>query len=146
MNLEHNRNFYAIWAKGNALYARAASLLGVGYPELMVLYALKTGGEQTQKEMSTAFGMLKSTVSTVTRDLKRRGYVVLEASGGDRRERLVSLTESGRQYCDALIEPVLAMERNVHKILGEERLEQARELMELYNSLFQNELERGFKK
>ena len=146
MNLEHNRNFYAIWAKGNALYARAANLLGVGYPELMVLYALKTGGEQTQKAMSTAFGLLKSTVSTVIRDLKQRGYVALEASGGDRRERLVSLTESGRQYCDALIEPVLTMERNVHKILGEERLEQAQELMELYNSLFQNELERGFKK
>ncbi len=71
MNIDNNRNFYAIWAKGNALYAKAASMLGVGYPELIVFYALKTGGNQTQKDISTGFGLLKSTVSTVIRDLKQ---------------------------------------------------------------------------
>ena len=146
MNIDHNKNFYAIWAKGNALYAKAANMLGIGYPELVMLYALKTGGNQTQKDISAGFGLLKSTVSTVIRDLKQRGYVKLDFSDGDKRERLVSLTENGKQYCDELIEPVLSMERNIYKIFGKERLETAQELMELYNTLFKNELERGFKK
>ena len=146
MNIDNNRNFYAIWAKGNALYAKAANMLGIGYPELVVLYALKTEGSQTQKDISTAFGLLKSTVNTVIRDLKQRQIVVLNYAGGDKRERLVSLTENGIKYCDELIEPVLNMERNVYKILGNERLEQMQELTELYNTLFMNELGKGFKK
>lgn len=146
MNIDNNRNFYAIWARGNALYAKAANMLGIGYPELVVLYALKIEGSQTQKDISTAFGLLKSTVNTVIRDLKQRRIVVLNYAGGDKRERLVSLTENGIKYCDELIEPVLNMERNVYKILGNERLEQMQELTELYNTLFMNELRKGFKK
>ena len=146
MNFESNKNFYAIWAKGNALYAKASHMLGVGYPELVVLYALKTGQNQTQKDISTGFGLLKSTVNTVIRELKQRGYVVLTFSDKDKRERLVSLTETGKKYCDELIEPVLDMEYNVYKIFGEERLKLTQELMELYNTLFRNELERGLKK
>ncbi len=146
MNIDNNKNFYAIWAKGNALYAKAANMLGIGYPELVVLYALKTGGNQTQKDISAGFGLLKSTVSTVIRDLKQRGYIRLDFSDGDKRERLVSLTDDGIKYCDELIEPVLNMEHNVYKILGKERLELMQELTEFYNTLLANELERGFKK
>lgn len=73
-------------------------------------------------------------------------YVVLTFSDKDKRERLVSLTETGKKYCDELIEPVLDMEYNVYKIFGEERLKLTQELMELYNTLFRNELERGLKK
>ena len=145
MNFKNNKKFYAIWSKGNALHSKASNLLGIGYPELVVLYALKTAGTQIQKDISRGFGLLKSTVSTVIRDLKYRGYVTLDFSGGDKRERLEFLTESGKRYCDELIEPVLNMEDNVYKILGKERLEQMQELMELYNTLFKNELERGFK-
>lgn len=146
MNIDNNKNFYAIWAKGNALYAKAANMLGIGYPELVVLYALKTSGNQTQKDISVGFGLLKSTVSTVIRDLKQRGYVRLDFSDGDKRERLVILTDDGIKYCDELIEPVLNMEHNVYKILGKERLELMQELTKLYNTLLANELERGFKK
>ena len=121
-------------------------MLGIGYPELVVLYALKTSGNQTQKDISVGFGLLKSTVSTVIRDLKQRGYVRLDFSDGDKRERLVSLTDDGIKYCDELIEPVLNMEHNVYKILGKERLELMQELTKLYNTLLANELERGFKK
>lgn len=146
MNIEHSKISYAIWARCNALYAKAATMLGIGSPEFMVLYALKTEGSQTQKNMSAAFGLLKSTVNTVIRDLKQRKIVVLTYAGGDKRERLVSLTEYGIKYCDELIEPVLNMEYNVFRILGKERVEQMQELAELYNTLLANELERGFKK
>lgn len=146
MEMEPNQNFYAIWAKGNALYAKVGHMLGIGYPELVVLYALKTAGCQSQKEISKAFGLLKPTVNTVIRSLKQRGYVFLVSAEGDKRERLVAFTEAGQQYCDELMEPVLEMEQNVYKIFGKDRLDQALELMELYNTLFENEIERKYKK
>lgn len=44
-----NNHFNVAWAKSAALYTKAASVLGVGYPEMMVLYALESMGELTQK-------------------------------------------------------------------------------------------------
>ena len=44
-----NNHFNVAWAKSTALYTKAASVLGVGYPEMMVLYALESMGELTQK-------------------------------------------------------------------------------------------------
>lgn len=42
-----NNHFNVAWAKSTALYTKAASVLGVGYPEMMVLYALESMGELT---------------------------------------------------------------------------------------------------
>lgn len=143
MKTQNNTNSYSIWAKGNSLYTKIAAELGIGYPEFGVLYALKINGDQTQKEISTAFGLLKPTVNTVVRDLKKRGIVTLVQCTEDKRERLVSLTDIGKIYCDKIIEPILNMENNVFKIIGKERLEQMHELMELYNTLLEIEIRRG---
>ena len=40
-----NNHFNVAWAKSTALYTKAASVLGVGYPEMMVLYALESMGD-----------------------------------------------------------------------------------------------------
>ena len=47
-----NNHFNVAWAKSTALYTKAASVLGVGYPEMMVLYALESMGELTQKQIA----------------------------------------------------------------------------------------------
>ena len=52
-----NNHFNVAWAKSTALYTKAASVLGVGYPEMMVLYALESMGELTQKQIAENFGM-----------------------------------------------------------------------------------------
>lgn len=57
-----NNHFNVAWAKSTALYTKAASVLGVGYPEMMVLYALESMGELTQKQIAENFGMQKQTV------------------------------------------------------------------------------------
>lgn len=55
-----NNHFNVAWAKSTALYTKAASVLGVGYPEMMVLYALESMGELTQKQIAENFGMQKT--------------------------------------------------------------------------------------
>ncbi len=56
-----NNHFNVAWAKSTALYTKAASVLGIGYPEMMVLYALESMGELTQKQIAENFGMQKQT-------------------------------------------------------------------------------------
>ena len=47
-----NNHFNVAWEKSTALYTKAASVLGIGYPEMMVLYALESMGELTQKQIA----------------------------------------------------------------------------------------------
>lgn len=93
-----NNHFNVAWAKSTALYTKAASVLGVGYPEMMVLYALESMGELTQKQIAENFGMQKQTVHTVVSALQKKGYLLLETSEGDKREKRIVLTESGQVY------------------------------------------------
>lgn len=138
-----SNNFYSAQAKGNALYAQWASKYKIGYPELIVLYALDTMGNLTQKEIREGFGMLKQTVNTVICDLKKRGFVTLEACKEDKREKLVVFTESGKLYAHQIIEPLLNAEKQVYKKIGYERMEQMQETMELFNMIFEKEVEKS---
>lgn len=132
--------FYSVWAKGTALYAQWAGKRGIGYPELIVLYALYTMGNLTQKEIREGFGLLKQTVNTVVRDLKKRELVILKACKEDKREKLVVLTEQGEIYSQEIIQPLLNAEERICKKLGYKRMKQAQETMELFNMLFENEV------
>lgn len=142
-----NGDFYSVWSKGTALYVRWASVHGIGYPELMVLYAMKTKGRMTQKEIGEGYGLLKQTVNTVIRDLKARGYILLEPSKDDKREKLLRFTEAGERYAFEMVEPLLCAEERVCRRIGYERMEQLKEIMELFNILFEKEVaDRGEKK
>ena len=136
-----NRDFYAVWAKGAALYVQWASKHGIGYPELIVLYSLTTMGNLTQKEIREDFGLLKQTVNTVIASLKKRELIVLEPCKEDKREKLVVLTRRGHRYARELIEPLLEAEDRIYKKIGYDRLDVAQETMELFNLLFARELE-----
>lgn len=137
---------YSSWAKGTVLYTRWAAHCGIGYPELMVLYSLKTGTDLTQKQITEEVGLVKATVNTVIRDLKNRSLVILEPGRHDKREKLVFLTEKGKQYADGIINPLLAAEERISRKIGAERMKQTIETMELFNLLFEKELKESERK
>lgn len=140
-----NNQFNAAWAKSNSLYTRAASVLGIGYPEMMVLYALESLGALTQKEISEYFGMQKQTVHTVVSALNKQGYLTLEASREDKREKRIILTESGEKYARRIIAPLRIAEDKVYKAIGREKVQAMCETMELFNLLFEKELNGGLR-
>lgn len=139
---EFNSAFNSVWAQVNALYVRWANKHNIGYPEMMVLYALTTMGEMSQKEISDGFGLIKQTVNTVVRSLKKNGYITLKSNEKDKREKTVVLTEIGKQYCDEKIEPLLEAETRVYRKIGYERIKESQDTMELFNALFEKEIER----
>lgn len=138
-----NNQFNAAWAKSTALYTKAASVLGIGYPEMMVLYALESMGELTQKQIAENFGMQKQTVHTVVSALNKNGYLLLEASGDDKREKRILLTESGKKYVHRIVTPLRKAEDKVYKTIGNGRLQAMCETLDLFNLLFERELNGG---
>lgn len=138
-----NNHFNVAWAKSTALYTKAASVLCVGYPEMMVLYALESMGELTQKQIAENFGMQKQTVHTVVSALQKKGYLLLEASEGDKREKRIVLTESGQVYAHRMIAPLRKAEEKVYRTIGNERLQAMCEILDLFNLLFERELSGG---
>lgn len=112
----------------------------------MVLYALYAKDRLTQKTITEEFGLIKATVSTVIRDLKKRGLIVLEASQEDKREKLVAFTENGKMYAENIIQPLLETEERITKKIGDERMEQITDTLDLFNILFEKELKGGHKK
>ena len=140
--MEKNQ-FNAAWAKCNALYTRAAAVMQIGYPEMMVLYALETMGAQTQKQISENFGMQKQTVHTVVRALSKQGCLRLEAGLTDKREKQVILTESGKEYARKMIEPLRKAEEKIYRTIGKEKMQAMCETLDLFNLLFEREMQGG---
>ena len=106
----------------------------------MVLYSLKTRTDLTQRQITEEVGLVKATVNTVIRDLKNRGLIILEPSRHDKREKYVYLTEKGKKYTEEIIEPLLKAEERISGKIGNDRMEQTIETMELFNMLFEKEL------
>ena len=138
-----NNPFNAAWAKSTALYTKAASVLGIGYPEMMVLYALDTIGTLTQKQIAENFGMQKQTVHTVVSALQKKGYLLLEASEGDKREKQIVLTKGGQEYARRIIAPLRKAEDKIYRTIGNDRLQAMCETLDLFNLLFERELSGG---
>lgn len=138
-----NQQINSAWSKSTALYTKVANVLGVGYPEMMVLYALEMEGDLTQKQISERYGMQKQTVNTVVKVLKKQGYIELVSGTVDKRSKIVSLTKSGNEYATQLLSPLMNAEDKVYRIIGEERLRVMAETLDLYNLLFERELKGG---
>ena len=93
--------------------------------------------------MKEKFGMQKQTVHTVVSALQKKGYLLLEASEGDKREKRIVLTESGQVYAHRMIAPLRKAEEKVYRTIGNERLQAMCEILDLFNLLFERELRGG---
>lgn len=141
MPSESNK-MWEIWGKTNALYTAWCSAVGENPYRLFVLYAINTHEPITQKGIADNTGLSKQTVSTVMRQLKNDGYVLLSEGGSDRREKHVRLTPEGKKYAERLLEPLYELEQRVFEVMGAERMKQMSDAIELFNIVFEKEMER----
>lgn len=140
---EIKKQINSAWSNCIALYSKAAAQLGIGYPEMMVLYALVTEEKLTQKQIAENYGMQKQTVNTVIKALTKHGYVLLTVGEADKREKTISLTDRGQLYAEKIICPLQNTEDKLYKLIGEARLREMAETLELYNLLLAQELNQG---
>lgn len=81
---------------------------------LWILYALNDGGRHSQKQICADWDIPRSTANTIVKDLESKGYLALSRIKGERRELLVSLTESGKQYADGILSDLYRREKEIY--------------------------------
>ncbi len=113
---EFGRALYKI----DGYYADFAKKSKVKAKLLWVLYALNDGEEHTQKEISETWEIPRTTVNTVVKELESQGYVVLSPIKGEKREMLVSLTESGKQYAEEKLAEIYEIEDKAFSNLSDD--------------------------
>lgn len=90
----------------------------VSSPNLLwILYALNDGERHSQKQICNDWAIPRSTANTIIKDLQSKRYITLSQIKGERRELLVSLTPSGKQYADGILSDLYRREREIYSQL-----------------------------
>lgn len=77
-----------------------AEQTGVAFSRVRVLKRLARRGPMTLKDLAHATAMDQPATTVAINDLERRGMVAREVDDGDRRRKLVSLTDIGRSVVE----------------------------------------------
>ena len=108
-----------------ALYDEYAKGNGILMKTFLVLNSLfYAKGGMTQKEIAEATHQSKQTVSQIVKNLQHDGYVTLQESEADRRNKTVTMTEAGRRYCERPVRHITQSEDRAMAMLAPEEQKQ----------------------
>lgn len=97
----------------------------INISQLRILGYLRRGegrGAVFQKDLEEAFGVRRSSVTSIVKNMERSGYLIRENSPEDARLKEVRLTEKGRELDDALRSFILSLEKEMTRGLTREEL------------------------
>lgn len=127
-----NRLYYKI----AGLYARFDNALGVNVYLYKVLYALAVSDLHTQKDIAQSYEMPKQTINNVILSLQKQGFIEVQTSPIDKREKLIYLTQSGTKYTQDFITQYTDFERQIYEKIGAKKLEKLIELFSDFEVAF----------
>ncbi len=114
-------------------------LAEAGYPDIRPAhgnvfgYMRKEGSRLT--ELAERAQLTKQTMGYLVDYLEERGYVERRPDPGDKRAKVVRLTDEGREAVRTAREIMGRIEARWAELLGEDRMEQLRELLKELNAL-----------
>ncbi len=89
----------------DGVYYQWARWIGLKDNMLSLLYALSDGKPYTQKQICDEWLIPKTTINTVIKECVVNGYVVLHHEPHTR-EKLIRLTDKGKEFADGIIRSV----------------------------------------
>ena len=105
------------------VYRDAVKHLDISESEFWVWYTLVAmDGDHTQQDICAMWSLPKQTVNTIISQLKRKRYAYLEAVPGRRRNKIIYLTEAGKQFGEELVRPISSAENRVFEKFPIEQL------------------------
>lgn len=108
---EFSKEMWDCWRDVSVAYGTFAKKIGVDTSELYVVDALWDEPEGlSQRSICEACDMGKRTVSAICKRLAARDVVVANASQADKRERIMALTDEGREQWRLPIERMRELE------------------------------------
>ncbi|TRZ39577.1 winged helix-turn-helix transcriptional regulator [Niallia circulans] len=129
----------------NKLYEHWASTKGINYYVFLVCYALYEDGKATQKELREMFEVPKQTVHNAILQLKANGYIEMEVSPTNKKEKNIKLSKEGFIYAENLVVPLMKIEERVIQKMGPTHTEQLIQLLDEYRKLLNGEIQESLK-
>jgi DNA-binding MarR family transcriptional regulator len=114
----------------SSVYDRHLAAAGIQASQMAVLWAVASADGITVKEIAARLAMHETTLIRTLRILEREGWVALEV-GADRRQRIASLTRSGRAVFGKALRSWKKAQSEVADLLDERIPETNRRLVRL---------------
>lgn len=100
------KSFYNIEAQ----YVAAAKKIGCKTNIFWFLYSLDNNEPLSQKQIAQDWGMPKTTLNTLVKECENAGYIKFEAIKGERREKVIKLTQNGKKYAKHILNKIYKAE------------------------------------
>ena len=127
-----NRLYYKIVG----LYARLDNELGINPHLYKVLHGLVVSDLHTQKDIAQSYEMPKQTINNVILSLQKQGFIEVQTSTTDKREKLIYLTQSGAKYAQDFIAQYTDFEQKIYEKLGTQKFQKLIEIFSDYERAF----------
>ena len=106
-----------LWNQSYEEYAKSA---GLSYTSLSVLSAISSADGCTQKYLCERCFLPKQTVNAVVTSFLKKGWISMHEDPGDRRSKVIRLTESGAEQSGIILSKVRDSEKTAMLALSEE--------------------------
>ena len=135
---EFSKEMWDCWRDVSVAYGTFAKKIGVDTSELYVVDALWDEPEGlSQRSICEACDMGKQTISAICKRLAARDVVVANASQADKRERIMVLTEEGREQWRLPIERMRELEMKAAAAISPEEAVLFVKVIKQYAKTFQ---------
>ena len=112
--------YNGIQKDSDQLYRRFARHFGLSDSACWILYVLREENRPlSQTELCSALYLSKQTINSALKCLENQGVIRLGCAEGDRRSKLVSLTEAGLALVERAIDPIFRVEERAFLRLTE---------------------------
>ena len=136
LNEELNR-YYQLWCDATQLYERWSKQRGITYNYVLALCTLLNNQAYcTQKMICDQWGLPKQTVNTILKDFEKKGYVTFENLPSDKRNKLILLSDQGKDYANEISEALTNLDTYAFQKMGIERMRDLNDSLELYLKYF----------
>lgn len=129
---EFNKLFYKI----NGLYVRFENAKGINSSLHKVLHALYISDLQTQKDIMQSYEMPKQTINNVISALQKQAFVEFSAGTNDKREKILNLTQRGREYAKEFLAEYVGFEKRLYQKLGVRKFAKLTEIYAEFERVF----------
>lgn len=124
----------------SSVYHDVAQILEINDSELSILYVLRGFGDNMKlKEVIRLSGLCKQTVNSAVRKMENSGTILLSPENG--KNKVVTLTEKGKQLAEKTADKVIKLERLVFSGWTKKDLDDYVRLSEKYLHEFKNRIE-----
>lgn len=135
---EFSKEMWECWRDVSVAYGTFAKKIGVDTSELYVVDALWDEPEDlSQRSICEACDMGKQTISAICKRLAARDVVVANASQADKRERIMALTDEGREQWRLPIERMRELEMKAAAAISPEEAVLFVKVIKQYAKTFQ---------